>query len=484
MKTTTPLISTLTQRSREYSGSSFVPIVLAVVCFALASTAEAVSPAPDGGYPGANTAEGQNALASLDTSAGIYNTAVGIYSLLSLTNGKFCTAVGGATLLLNTADQNTAVGAGALLSNTTGADNTANGAFALVSNTEGAGNCAFGANALFHNNVGSANCAFGSSALYLNTDGLYNTAIGESALFGNTGSDNTAVGYAALNGNGDGIENTATGALALASTSSGNFNTAIGYQSLAANVTGGTNTAVGYFALGRNTSGANTALGYGAGANVTTGSFNVYIGTDVGGVADEVGHTYISNIRSTVQPAVNGSDYVTIRLADGLLGHTSSSQRYKEDIKPMDAASELLYRLKPVTYHYKKDIDPSQSLDYGLVAEDVAKVDPKLAIRDANGKIESVRYSAIYNMLLNEFLKEHRTVETQQSKIEKQDATIVELKSIVAEQQKHFAATAAQQDKEIQALRASVKEQAAQIQRVGAQVEMKRPRTNVALNNP
>jgi len=305
----------------------------------------------------------------------------------------------------------------------------------------------------------------------LNTGGLYNTAIGESALFGNTGSDNTAVGYAALNGNGDGIENTATGALALASTSSGNFNTAIGYQALAANVTGGTNTAVGYFALGRNGSGANTALGYGAGANVTTGSFNVYIGANMGGVADEVGHTYISNITSTQQ----NLSPVTINLATGLLGHEFSSQRYKEDIKPMDNASEVLFALKPVTYRYKKEIDASRILDYGLVAEDVAKIDPKLAVRDGKGKIESVRYQAINAMLLNEFLKEHKTVEAQQTKIGnqeeiisrlksgllKQEATIAELKSVVTKQQKGMEALAAQ-----------VREQNSQIQRVSAQVDV------------
>src|SRR5262249_22695320 len=185
---------------------------------------------------------------------------------------------------------------------------------------------------------------------------------------------------------------TAVGYVALANSSSGNFNTAMGSQALLFNGTGSTNTAIGVNALETNTSGgANTALGYGAGVNVTTGSFNVYIGTNVGGVADEVGHTYISNISSTQQ----NLSPVTIDLATGLLGHEFSSQRYKEDIKPMDRASEALFALKPVTYRYKKEIDKSQDLDYGLIAEEVAKVDPHLTVRDGKGQIESVRYNAI-----------------------------------------------------------------------------------------
>jgi hypothetical protein len=100
--------------------------------------AEAVSPPPDGGYPGGNTAEGYSALLSLTT--GVYNTANGIYSLLSLTDGNFCTGVGAGTLLANTADENTATGAGALLSNLAGTGNTADGAFALFSNTGGLAN--------------------------------------------------------------------------------------------------------------------------------------------------------------------------------------------------------------------------------------------------------------------------------------------------------------------------------------------------------
>jgi uncharacterized coiled-coil protein SlyX len=147
-----------------------------------------------------------------------------------------------------------------------------------------------------------------------------------------------------------------------------------------------------------------------------------------------------------------------------LLGHLSSSRRYKEDIKPMDKTSEALYMLNPVTYRFKKDIDPSRSLDYGLIAEEVAKVDPNLAIRDRNGQIESVRYSAINTMLLNEFLKEHR-------KVEEQQATITQLKSTLAKQQ----VTIAQQQRGMDAVTARLDEQAAQIQKVSAQLAAASP---------
>ena len=137
----------------------------------------------------------------------------------------------------------------------------------------------------------------------------------------------------------------------------------------------------------------------------------------------------------------------------------------------MDKASEALLALKPVTYRYKKDIDKSQALDYGLIAEEVARVDPKLAVRDGKGQIESIRYNAITAMLLNEFLKEHNRVDAQQNKIEEQEATIAELKS-----------TAARQQKGIDVLTAQLKEQAAQIQKVSTQMGISRSTTKVTLN--
>ncbi len=207
----------------------------------------------------------------------------------------------------------------------------------------------------------------------------------------------------------------------------------------------------------------NTALGVQAGANLTRGSGNVYIGALMYGDPglQENDHTYVRNINTT---SVSGgfADTVTVDLSTGLLGHLTSSRRHKEDIKPMDKASEALYRLKPVTFRFKKEIDPSQSLEYGLVAEDVAQVDRNLAILNGKGQIESLRYNAISAMLLNEFLKEHRKVE--------------DLK-------KDFQAAVAQQRKEIAALTATVKEQAAQIQKVSAQLEASKFAPQM-VNNP
>ena len=339
-------------------------ILLAVGFFALLPTAQALTPAPDGGYPGGNTAEGQNALASLDTSAGIYNTAVGIYSLLSLTNGKFCTAVGGATLLLNTADQNTAVGAGALLSNTTGTLNTANGAFALYNNTEGDINTANGANALGNNTTGTGN-----------------TAVGTNALFSNTASFNTAVGNAAL---------------------------------LAA------------------TGGENTAVGADSGGNIRTAINVICIGWGVAG-ANENNSCYIGNIWN--QPGGSQAVYVN---SEGKLGALVSSRRFKDEIQPMEHASEVIYALKPVSFRYKAEIEPTRPRGFGLIAEEVEKVSPELVTRSSDGNVNSVRYDQVNAMLLNEFLKDHKKVEAQQIKISQQQATIEELESTVARQQREW----------------------------------------------
>jgi len=169
-------------------------------------------------------------------------------------------------------------------------------------------------------------------------------------------------------------------------------------------------------------------LGNVAGTGITTANNVICIGQLP--AADVDNRTYIANIAGTPVSG-GGTDSVTVDLTTGLLGHLSSSRRYKEEIQPMDNASETLYRLKPVTYRFKKEIDATQSLDYGLIAEEVAEIDPNLAIHDAKGQIESVRYTAINAMLLNEFLKEHR-------KLEEQQATIAALKSAIAQQQKQI----------------------------------------------
>src|SRR4029453_11973400 len=197
--------------------------------------------------------------------------------------------------------------------------------------------------------------------------------------------------------------------------SNGLQNVAVGNGALFVNNAGGSNTAIGGAALNSLatgdplTSSSNTALGFRAGFNLALGTGNVYIGRGMEGIALETDHTYIRNLNTDTVTGP-GKDFLKVDLAKGRVGHNSSSRRYKEDIKPMDKASEALYRLKPVTYRYKKEINPGESLEYGLVPEDVAEADPNLAIRDGKGQIESVRYTAVNAMLLNEFLKEHKKV--------------------------------------------------------------------------
>jgi hypothetical protein len=467
-----------------------IKIILAILAvFALSPMAQAVSPAPDGGYPGGNTAEGQAALLSLTT--GGFNTAVGFLPLRSNTEGQFNTAIGAGALLANVGDpsmfdgvENTATGAGALLSNTIGRQNTANGAFALAGNTTGDVNTATGFEALLSNTEGYYNTANGSEALLSNTTGTFNTAIGASALLSNTtGSSNTATGGFALYRNATGVDNTATGNGSLYNNTIGSGNTAMGGSALSANTTGANNTAIGASTLSNNYAGSNNiAVGYGAGANVTAGGYNVYIGAGVPGVANDVGHTYISNISSTVQPPGGNIEYVTINLDTKLLGHSSSSRRYKQDIEPMTNVSEALYQLKPVTYRYKKEIDQHQSAAFGLIAEEVAKVNPDLVAHDAKGRPESVHYEMVNAMLLNEFLKEHRRGEGQQSKIDQQQATISELKSTVARQRKDFDAIVTEQQRGFQATLAKQEEQIRALQKVSDQLELSKPAPQVVAN--
>ena len=343
-------------------------ILIGIVCIGLLARAQAVVPPPDGGYPNFTTAEGTNALQSLTTGAA--NTAVGWHSLFSNTEGSFNTATGAGALLFNAANENTAFGAAALLFNTAGFQNTAVGAAAL----------------------------------------LNNNGFSVDAPNGGPGSANTAVGARALNGNTTGGANTANGAEALFS-----------------NTIGGGNTAIGISALLNNTTGTlNTAVGASAGSNIT-GSGNVCIGTGVFGEAGVDDSTYIGNVNTLTQNFSAGvNDYVTVRLSDGRLGHTAvvSSQRYKQDIKPLATTSEALYALKPVSFRLKKEFDATQALGFGLIAEEVEKVDPALVYRNAKGQVESVRYEMVNAMLLNEFLKDHRKNEEQEATIARQQKQI------------------------------------------------------------
>jgi Chaperone of endosialidase len=389
--------------------TSLLLVLFAFGCFALCPLGQAVLPPPDGGYPGGNTAEGQSALLNLTT--GGFNTAIGFLSLRSNTDSSFNTAIGAGALLANTAFNNTATGAGALLSNTTGEENTANGAFALFSNTDGLFNTAVGAFALEENTTGSQNTAIGNSALVTNIDGMFNTATGDLALFENTTGD----------------ENTANGESTLGNNTEGNFNTAIGSRALAANTTGDEDTAVGRNSLSSNTSGnSNIALGSSAGSQVTTASNVICIGTNVNG-ANVNNSCFIGNIRD----AVVAPDAATVLIdSAGKLGTTSgSSRRFKKEIKSMDSASESILALKPVTFRYK--LDNTNMPQFGLIAEEVAKVNPNLVLRDKNGEIYTVRYDAVNAMLLNEFLKEHKTVEEQAREIREQKAAINRLGTTV-----------------------------------------------------
>lgn len=366
--------------------------IFAVVCLALTTLAQAISPPPDGGYPGGNTAEGQNALFSLTT--GGYNTAIGFLSLRTNSTNTFNTAVGAGTLLANTADENTAIGTGALLSNSTGSDNTASGVFAMVNNTTGFDNTASGVDALHDNTQGYDNTATGVAALQANTVGVQNTAIGVAALEGNT----------------EGGGNVATGVNALLSNTTGSGNIAIGPNALFSNTTGNNNIGVGA----------------GAGLEITTGGFNIDIGND--GVAGDSATIRIGDNNSESATYIGGIAGQTVGAGftacyvdnDGKLGVLVSARRYKENIQPMDHTSTALFSLKPVTFRYKPEFDKSHTPQFGLIAEEVAAVDPDLVVRNAKGELSTVRYEAINVMLLNEFLKEHR-------KVEKLEATVADL---------------------------------------------------------
>jgi trimeric autotransporter adhesin len=304
---------------------------------------------------------------------------------------------------------------------------------------------------------GFGNTAEGFQALNSNTTGSSNTADGRQALFSNTTSSfNTADGYQALFHNAGGAENTADGV-----------------QALFFNTTGRNNTASGFRALFHNTTGSNNiALGWEDGRNLTTGSNNIDIGN--AGVAGESGTIRIGSegpahtrafIAGVSGVAVSGAT-VVINSSDQL-GVAPSSRRFKDEIKPMDEASEAIFALKPVTFRYKKELDPGGTPQFGLVAEEVEKVNSDLVARDANGDAYTVRYEAVNAMLLNELLKEHR-------KVQEQDATIAELKSMMAQQQNGM-----------EVLAANLKDQASQLQKVSAHLEVSSPRPapEMVLNN-
>src|SRR5262249_31880370 len=336
------------------------PTLFLVAVLTFASTSFAVDPPPDGDYGNGNTAEGLDALFSLDVSNAYNNTALGFNTLYSHTSGS---------------------------------DNTACGFQALIFDSSGYGNAAFGSNALARNISGFLNAAVGFNSMFNNSTGSYNSGVG-------------------------------TGALAANST--GHYNTAIGFNSLALMSTGSKNTGLGANALfGETTGDYNVGVGFEAGMNATTGSYNIDISNrgqagDSGairiGTAGRQQRTFIAGI-SGVTVASGGKGMVDTA---GHLGTVTSSARYKDHVQPMAKSSEAILSLKPVTFCYKKELDPETIPQFGLVAEDVAKVDPDLVAKDDQGKPYTVRYEAVNAMLLNEFLKEHKKVEEQADQLSDQ----------------------------------------------------------------
>jgi hypothetical protein len=417
-------------------------ILPVLACFAFLPGAQAIC--NEGCGSNFNTFEGENAL--INDTTGAANTAFGWFALFTNLDGSFNTGLGAGALDFNNGSDNTAVGVAALLLNSTGLDNTAVGAAAMEFNDTANNGVAVGSFALNSNVSGDDNTAIGFEALEFNVSGVTNAALGTFAAQNTNAAFNTAIGGFALQANTAGTENTAVGAGAMESGDGGSNNTAVGFLA-GVSITGSGNTFIG--------SNAGTIP-------PATGEYNNtillgHLGDD--DANDPDGRAYIGNVRDV---ATGNADAVPVLIdSDGQLGTINSSRRFKTDIKPMDQTSEAILALKPVTFHYK-DGDTKkakQTPQYGLIAEDVAAVNPDLIVRDKDGAIYSVRYDAVNVMLLNEFLKEHK-------KVEEQQANISQLKS------------------DLQTMLAQLKEQAAQIQKVSAQLQVAKPAAKVVVNKP
>ena len=442
-----------------------------------------------------DTAIGYFALGSNSTGSG--NTGVGDGALGLITTGNGNTAVGSDCLAMSTGSFNTAVGEKVMFGNdgppTVGDYNTGVG-FEALSFTSGSYNTALGPfaiagdQALLGNNFGSNNTGIGSFALYKNS-GSFNTAIGDGALeFNSSGQYNTASGLQAMYGDATnlstGSNNTVSGYAALFSYTSGSNNTANGYQALNNNTSGGDNTACGKQALLNNTTGSNNiAIGSSAGKNLT-GSNNIDIGAY--GTAGDANTIRLgkSGLQSTTY--IVGINGVTVARGVGVvidsnnhLGTVTSSARYKENIQPMDKASEAILSLQPVTFRYKKALDPQAIPQFGLVAEQVEKVDPQLVAYDEQGKAYSVRYEAVNAMLLNEFIKEHRKVETHEQTVAVQTTSLKQQKSQIAALEE----TVAQERKELARQQEQIKALTSSLQKVSDQVELSKPARTVMVND-
>ncbi len=305
-----------------------------------------------------------------------------------------------------TGTRNTAVGANVMTNATTASFNTAGGTSALRNVTVGANNTAYGLEALFSTTTGSSNTAIGAGALHSSTTANSNTAVGSLALWANT----------------TGIQNTAVGIVALNNNTSGADNTAVGRGSLLANTVGMQNAALGGDALGSTTGSLNLGLGYSAGTNNTTGSNNIYLGAAVAGVAGESNTMYLGKVGTQTKTLIAGVRGITTGVNDaipvmidsaGQLGTVSSSRRFKEDIQDMPTSlADRLFKLRPVTFRYTRPYtDGSKPIQYGLVAEEVAEVFPELAVRNADGDVETVHYETLNVLLLKQFQEQQRELD-------------------------------------------------------------------------
>jgi trimeric autotransporter adhesin len=293
------------------------------------------------------------------------------------------------------------------------------------------------------------NTAGGTNALQNTTGGIFNTADGFFALQSNTiGSVNTALGFEALFNSATGFNNTAAGGFALYNNTMGFSNTASGVDALFSNTTGFNNTAFGAFALFSHTTGINnTAVGVGAGGTLTIGSNNIYLGNS-GGTATESNTMRLGGVGVQAQTfiagifgvPVSGGSAVLIN-STGQLGIQASSARYKHDIQPMGAHSRGLLQLRPVIFRYKEDAQDERQ--YGLIAEEVAKVYPELVTRGVNGDVEAVRYHEVIPMLLNEVQHQQRQLATQAQELATLKAQNARLRAAVVHQQERDAALAA-----------------------------------------
>jgi hypothetical protein len=357
--------------------------------------------------------------------------------------GKIALATGGQLFLHDIGTDNLGLGRGTLGRTTTGTHNTAAGRGALANNTTGSGNSAFGRTALGANTTGGSNTAVGFAALFSNSTGINNTAVGAGALaFGTTAGENTAIGKDALGWTTIGSNNTASGSATLSQNTTGSQNTANGWGALQRNTTGHGNTAVGMQALGFiQTGGFNTALGYLAGSNAVTSTSSIFIGhvgtsNDTNLIRIGTQGTQTKAFMAGIRGVTTGSNNaVTVMIdSNGQLGTVSSSRRYKERIASLADPTEMLMRLRPVTFHYKKPQDDgAKPVQYGLIAEEVAAVFPDLAVFNEKGQPETVKYHLLPSFLL-------AAHQRQQQSLAKQAAEIAELKQLVQAQSAMLAA--------------------------------------------